>query len=47
MKNNKNGFTLIEILVAVLIMIILVTMAVPMYGIRSMPMAASWRRVTM
>ncbi|MBR3632291.1 MAG: prepilin-type N-terminal cleavage/methylation domain-containing protein [Elusimicrobiaceae bacterium] len=31
MKNNKNGFTLIEILVAVLIMIILVTMAVPMY----------------
>lgn len=31
MKNNKKGFTLIEILVAVLIMIILVTMAVPMY----------------
>ncbi len=31
MKSNKKGFTLIEILVAVLIMIILVTMAVPMY----------------
>ena len=28
---NKKGFTLVEILVAVLIMIVLVTMAVPMY----------------